>query len=254
MQSSRILKRIERRFDLSPKAAFLILGAVLLGLVVLFSVGTHEVYEAVTEGDGVAQLDQPVLDLVVANRGPVLTWFATAVTFLADRIMIPVFAIVAIAVFTKLRRSWMPTVVMVTGMLGSLLLTVVGKNIAGRDRPPEELALPPFETSPAFPSGHTQNSTVLVVLIGYLVIRTVERTWLRRTLLGVLAAFPVFVALSRVYLGQHWLTDTMAGGLVGLAWGLAVVVAHKVLRAVVISRSAEVDGRKVDELERSAAE
>lgn len=98
-----------------------------------------------------------------------------------------------------------------------------------------ELALPPLLDSPAFPSGHTLNATVLMALTVYLVIITrnratgdpVRRRWL--AVVAVAAALDaVVMGLSRVYLGAHWLSDVMAGWAVGLAWALAVVLAHRV--------------------------
>ncbi|HSF97792.1 MAG TPA: phosphatase PAP2 family protein, partial [Ornithinibacter sp.] len=95
-------------------------------------------------------------------------------------------------------------------------------------RPPVIFAVPPLETSPSFPSGHTLNATVVLGLAAYLVM--LGRRHLRSKLL-VVSGVVVFVAamgLSRVWLGHHWLTDVMAGWFVGLAWLAAVITGHRV--------------------------
>ena len=68
------------------------------------------------------------------------------------------------------RRSWLPVVLMGIAAAGSVLITVLGKDLAGRARPPMALAVPPLETSPSFPSGHTLNATVVLGVSAYLVM------------------------------------------------------------------------------------
>ena len=130
---------------------------------------------------------------------------------------------------------------------GSVLITVLGKDLAGRARPPVALAVPPLETSPSFPSGHTLNATVVLGVAAYLVM--LGRRHLRSRLLvgSVVVVFVVAMGLSRVWLGHHWLTDVMAGWLVGLAWLGTVVTAHRVKvtldRAERTASHGHVDGR-----------
>jgi undecaprenyl-diphosphatase len=111
---------------------------------------------------------------------------------------------------------------------GSVLITVLGKDLVGRARPPLSLGVPPLETSPSFPSGHALNATVVLGLAAYLVM--LGRRHLRSKVLGASAVvvFVIAMGLSRVWLGHHWLTDVMAGWLVGLAWLAAVVIWHRV--------------------------
>ncbi|HEU5241785.1 MAG TPA: phosphatase PAP2 family protein, partial [Ornithinibacter sp.] len=72
------------------------------------------------------------------------------------------------------------------------------------------------------------NATVVLGVSAYLVM--LGRKHLRsRILVGsVVVVFVVAMGLSRVWLGHHWLTDVMAGWLVGLAWLGTVVTAHRV--------------------------
>ena len=121
---------------------------------------------------------------------------------------------------------------MLIAVAGSLLLTTVGKVNFGRTRPPTSEAVPPFETSPSFPSGHALNSTVIAGVVAYLVIRRLERQLTRLLAVGIAFVWAVAIGLSRVFLGHHWLTDVMFGWVIGLAWLTVVVVAHRLYLTV----------------------
>ncbi len=110
---------------------------------------------------------------------------------------------------------------------GSLAMTIVGKDLVDRARPPAALAVPPLEVSPSFPSGHTLNATVLTTVVVYLVLIETTAAWQRSLAITLGTLFVVTMGLSRVFLGHHWLTDVLAGWLIGLAWALAVITAHR---------------------------
>ncbi|WP_141631350.1 phosphatase PAP2 family protein [Mobilicoccus pelagius] len=217
-----------RRARIPAHVTFFLVVAALLAVAAFATHSAVEVYEAVAAGDGIEAIDQPVLHAAVDARGPGWTDVAVALTGMAGRIGTPLLGVVALVLFTWHRRDWTPTVLLLTGLLGSLCLTVVGKRITDRVRPPREFMLPPYETSPSFPSGHTLNTTVLAVLVAYLAVITARHVIARWATIGLCTADPMCVGLSRVYLGAHWATDVLAGLLVGAAWACSVVLAHRI--------------------------
>ncbi|WP_241680659.1 phosphatase PAP2 family protein [Pseudactinotalea suaedae] len=193
------------------------------------------IYAAVTTSQGVAGLDRPLLDLLLGTRSPVVDTLLTAVTATAGKIGMPLIAITAMVVLGVRRRSWTPVVLIaVTGAV-SLLLTITGKEFIARVRPPYSDAVPPFELSESFPSGHTLNAVAVVGIIGYLLaLRRGRRA--RITIVTAAVLYVLLIGFTRVYLGHHWLTDVLAGLVLGAAWLALVITAH---RYYLTARSAE---------------
>jgi undecaprenyl-diphosphatase len=81
------------------------------------------------------------------------------------------------------------------------------------DRPrPEELLV--MTDAGSFPSGHVANAATMAVVLAIVI----GRWWV--WFAGI--AYVVLMALSRTYLGAHWVSDTVAGALIGA--GIAVIV------------------------------
>jgi membrane-associated phospholipid phosphatase len=214
---------------IGPRWTLLLLLAVGIGAAVSLTVASAEVYEAVSDEDGIAALDRPALDAALGLRSPWLNGAATAFTHLGGPVGMPILAVCAVLALTAVRRSVTPLILTAVAAGGSLLMTVLGKDAIGRLRPDLQYAVPPFELSPSFPSGHTLNAVVVSGAIAYLLVLRQQSK--RARALTVLAAvvFAFIMGATRVYLGHHWVTDVAVAWTLGLAWLALVITAHRLL-------------------------
>jgi membrane-associated phospholipid phosphatase len=205
-------------------AAILAVGLIVVALLVVAAAG---VYDAVTESDGVAGLDQPVLRFAETLRSPLTNTLVGTYTLLGGAVLLPVLvAAAAIGMAVRWWR-WTPIVLTAATAAGSLTLTGVGKAVVGRARPPVIDAVPPYELSASFPSGHSLNSAALATVLAYLLLRGEHSIHTRVLTVALAAAFTVGIGLSRVYLGAHWLTDVLVAWALGLAWATVVIIGHR---------------------------
>jgi membrane-associated phospholipid phosphatase len=112
------------------------------------------------------------------------------------------------------RRHWLRLAAFALAVLTSEVLIGTMKAAIDRPRPPGSLIA---TTGASFPSGHAVASAVTAVGL-VLVLALPGRARWRWEVYAVV--FTSIMALSRVYLRAHWLSDTVAGALLGA--GLAL--------------------------------
>ena len=104
-------------------------------------------------------------------------------------------------------------------VVGGFGLSSLMKIAVARARPDRWPALV-TETTGSFPSGHTVMATVFFGGLAAIVFH-LSRNRLARGLAAIGAfGMTLAVAVTRIYLGAHWTTDTIAGMLTGLIWVL----------------------------------
>jgi undecaprenyl-diphosphatase len=84
----------------------------------------------------------------------------------------------------------------------------------------------------SFPSGHAMGSAVAFGALAYLAFRVVRSWPAKAAAIAFLYTLVASVALSRVYLGVHWISDVLAGVTVGTVWVTTTTVAYETLRRI----------------------
>jgi membrane-associated phospholipid phosphatase len=159
----------------------------------------------------------PVGELLIAISWPGFKW---------QNLVIPV----VIAAFMLWRQWHTELVFTIVAALGGLASEIV-KNIIDRPRP-EQAYSANVSVSVAsgfsFPSGHVTSYVTLYGCLFYLAFTLLSRRSVARwVILVVCGALVVLVGPSRVYMGQHWASDALAGYALGFAYLLLVIELYR---------------------------
>lgn len=199
---------------------------VAAGLLIAGETIFWTVLAAVQSNSGVADLDGPVHDGIVASRTPLATAILAAVTTVTSPLWMTVIGCaVALAWAVFKREVWRPAL-LVGAMAATFAVSTLVKHDVGRSRPAASGFMLGPDDALSFPSGHTFGAGVFLCVLSYLLLaargtRTGKRT---TSVLGFAAAAAgtLVVAFSRLYLGYHWLTDVLAS--MGLALAVTGIV------------------------------
>lgn len=134
-----------------------------------------------------------------------------------------VFAIFALLWFFG-KRAWRQKIaVLGAGTLAEEIILDVAQHSINRRRPEGKVNPPVRDTDPtSFPSGHAARTTTLAtIMIG------LKPAWVGLALLG----WAISVSLSRVAIGRHFISDTLAGMAAGGLIGGATLLINERIEA-----------------------
>ncbi|MCV7422096.1 phosphatase PAP2 family protein [Mycobacterium yunnanensis] len=181
-------------------------------------------------------LDHEVLGWLVDHRRDGITTAAIAITNAGSPVAMAVLAFVACVILWR-RHSWGTGAVVAATLAVAYCASTLTKTIVGAHRPPRAVQLL-LEVDQSYPSGHVTGTLALVGIVA--VVCGTNRAWvIKAALAGVVLVATALVALTRLYLGVHWLTDVVGGCLLG---GAAVLSGAAVLDRVMPARAVSVDG------------
>ncbi|MBC2897740.1 phosphatase PAP2 family protein [Rhodococcus wratislaviensis] len=191
-------------------------------------------YQVRVSGQMIAA-DGPVLSWLAGHRSAWLTGPAIAITDAGGPVGTVVLAVVGGAVLSRRAHSLLPAIILIGTVGAAAAASTAAKALVGRQRPPLVTQVL-LETDHSFPSGHVTGATALfgmaAVMLGFGL--PAAQRWALRLLAGGLT---VLIAVTRLYLGEHWLTDVVGGVLLG---GTAVL-AGSVVYAAWMSKTTATD-------------
>jgi membrane-associated phospholipid phosphatase len=193
---------------LDSRRGLLVSGGLLVGAAAVSALVVWPVTEPAVQA-----VDDWVWRLAVKVENKPTTVVAVGMSWLGSAWVNWPLRIAALALLAR-RRHWMRLAAFSLTILTSELLIGPVKAAVDRPRPPLSL----IATSGAsFPSGHAIAGAVTAVGLVLAVVDPGRARWRWEVRAAI---FAVVMALSRVYLRAHWLSDTVAGGLLGA--GLAL--------------------------------
>ncbi len=79
----------------------------------------------------------------------------------------------------------------------------------------------------SFPAGHVQGYVTIFGFLGYVSWVRCKNPWVRAVSLVFIGAMIVLIGISRVYTGEHWLTDVIGGYLLGSIWLILTIALYE---------------------------
>ena len=204
---------------------YLTVGAIVL-------VGALWVFGGISEdlitGDPLILVDAFISEWLRLHATPrftkVMQWVSALASITAVGILC---ALISFIFLWKRLWYWLSGLALVVA--GGILLNLLLKNLFDRARPgwaDPLLAL----TDPGFPSGHTMMATIIYGFMAvFLILRIASWRW-RFFIAALTVSLVLVVALSRMYLGAHYLSDVLAAMAAGTAWLALCLTAVEILR------------------------
>ncbi len=193
-----------------------ILAAWVLILGVVVGAG-----ELVTKaGNGNVLGDRTVPHWFAAHRTPSWDHWSGIFSTLGATQAILIVSVATCVVFLAVTRRWRPVIYIATLMFGELAAFLAAAAVVKRPRP-DVTHLDQHLPTSAYPSGHEAATCCLYAAVAILVIGH-ARGWWRWLFLVPAIAMPIFVAISRMYRGEHHPTDILGSLLFSALWLTAV--------------------------------
>jgi undecaprenyl-diphosphatase len=227
MNGGRLRRALRRRFSREEAEGLTLTAgfAACALIVLLFSLLARDVFVL----SGADPLDREVtlwaraLPLPGGARAALALSFFGSWMFLAPATLLTVVVLI-------LKKRPVSAMLFSASVLGGFGLEMILKVVFHRSRPD---LVPAFqrEGTYSFPSGHATMATVFFGGLAALVLHLRPRPIFRAAAVVAASLAIGSVALSRITLGVHWLTDVAGGILVGLFWVVVSATATEMVAA-----------------------
>ena len=214
---------VEERY-VTPQVRRRLYVAAIALMVVGAALFTTFIYQVVNN-TGIVQQDHQVATWFVQHRASDITPFMMSLAIAFGPVVLPIVLALFIAVWIiTAKHIWRPALLGGFMILGVIAVQIIA-HMVGRERPPVELMLLGADHTFSFPSGHVMGTADFLLIASYLIAS--RKPTRRRIVIGSVVVL-VGIALqiiSRLYLGYHWMSDTLTSVSLALfVLGLVILV------------------------------
>ena len=189
------------------------------GNVVIFFIGIF-ILMASGYNSFLKPLDNAIINFIQGLENPILTSIYLNTTNIADMKQSAIITVmIVIILFARKFKREALFLTLTMGTCGIVMAFI--KTIFNRPRPNIHRLVE--LNSLSFPSGHSTSATILYLSLALISIKLMKKT--TYTPILVATAGILFIVSSRIYLGVHYPTDTIAG----VSLGSAIVLIYNLI-------------------------
>lgn len=162
--------------------------------------------------DFISFVDSSLYEKMIDIRSDYLTFIMLIFTRIGSTIgVIVVCVLLFINSKTRKKLAWPVTVSVITAVITNNLIKV----IVSRPRPNYLRIIE--ESGYSFPSGHAMVNMALYLTIIFILIKYFKSKKAKYLISICCLIMPLFIGISRIYLGVHYFSDVFAGWILGFA-------------------------------------
>jgi membrane-associated phospholipid phosphatase len=227
---------VEERYVSAVARRWLYVSATIL--IVLGITFFAFVLSGVLNHAGVTELDQPVQRWIDAQRVPFTTAVMIVLTITFGPVVLPIIILIVTVVWLLFaKHAWRP-LILAGAMISGVIISTTLAQVVHRHRPPTNLMLIGNDTTFSFPSGHVLGASDFLIITAFLIVSRAPKAWGVALALGLAWIGVLAEMFSRMYLGYHWLSDTLA------SLSISMVIVGTVI-AIDTRRTVRVRGERV---------
>ncbi len=211
---------IKKRFHSDTFTGLPLTILVAVGLIIIATFAG--ITNSVVNSPAVTAFDIRISTLLFQGRSPFLTQVFSTITNSAGQLTIAILLAVTLA-YLWLKKELAYLYALLIIVAGTELSVYLIKILIDRARPGGNIAYF-LETTKSFPSGH---SAIAVAFWGFITYYLLRHTWAKKKksiLFTIGTLLVLLIGFSRIYLGEHYLSDVLGGFLVGGLWLIVGII------------------------------
>lgn len=157
-------------------------------------------------------LDNKIYELLIKMQNMATTEIMIIISFFASTVTLIALSIALLVILKNKKYSKFIALNLILSFLTNRIL----KFIIRRPRPPRIQIVE--ENGYSFPSGHAMISFAFYGFLIYLLYTNIKNKKIKYPLIVFLSLLILFIGISRIYLGVHYVTDVIGGFIFGLIY------------------------------------